>query len=135
MRHLEKLKPLAQTALRWSLAIIFFYHGYPKLFTQRTQFFTIFPKLGFPWYFVYLSGCLEIFGAALLAVGLFTRVVAMLLTGEMVIVLWKVKFAQGVMAVGNYQIELLLAVAAFTVLVIGSGPIAIDRLLFGSKKK
>jgi uncharacterized membrane protein YphA (DoxX/SURF4 family) len=121
MNFLEKLKPLAQIVLRWGLAIVFAYHGFPKLFTHRAQYLTVFPKLGFPAYFVYISGFLEVAGSGLLVVGLFTRPIALLLTGEMAIVIWRVSLAKGgVFAVANYQLELALG-------------ISIDRLLFGSK--
>lgn len=133
-RRVEKLRPLAQLVLRWGLAIVFFSHGYAKLVTHRAEFVAVFPKMGFPWYFAYIAGCLELFGSCLLAVGFFTRLVALLLAGEMAIVLWRVKLAAGVLAVGNYQLELMLAVAAFALLVIGPGPISIDRLLFKAKR-
>lgn len=134
MNHFEKLKPLAQIALRWGLAIVFAYHGLPKLFTHRAQFLTLFPKLGFPAYFVYLSGCLEVAGSCLLVVGLFTRLIALLLTAEMVAVISRVSLARGgVLAVANYQLELALAIGAFALMVIGPGAVSIDRLLFGSK--
>jgi putative oxidoreductase len=133
LRHLEKLKPLAQIALRFALAIVFFSHGYPKLFTHRAQTVAFFPKLGFPGYFAYIAGSLEVFGSGLLVGGLFTRLVALLLAGEMAIVLWRVILPKGLLPVSNYQLELLLAVAAFTLFVIGPGAVSIDRLLFRSK--
>lgn len=133
MHHLEKLKPLAQIALRWALAIVFIYHGFPKLFTQRSQFMAVYSKMGFPWYFDYISGSLEFFGGSLLALGLFTRPLAFLLATEMTVVIWKISFAKGPLAVGSYQLELVLAVAAFTLMVIGPGVVSIDRLLFGAK--
>ncbi|HVB35256.1 MAG TPA: DoxX family protein [Patescibacteria group bacterium] len=133
MRHLEKLKPLAQLALRWALAIVFIYHGFPKLFSHRAEHVAIFGQMGFPGYFNYIAGVLEFFGGCLLAVGLFTRLLALLLTGEMVIALWKVRLAKGVLAVANYELALLLAVAAFTLMVIGPGAASIDRLIFKSK--
>jgi putative oxidoreductase len=133
MHYLEKLKPLAQIVLRWALAIVFAFHGYPKLFTQRTQALAMFPKMGFPSYFAYISGSLEFFGGCLLVVGLFTRLVALLLCGEMVVVMSRLSFAHGPLAVANYQLELTLAVAAFTLMTIGGGALSIDRLIFGSK--
>lgn len=133
MHHLEKLKPIAQLALRFGLAIVFIYHGYPKLFSARAQAVAFMPKLGFPWYFAYISGCLEFFGSCLLAIGLFTRLVALLLAGEMAIVIWKIRSPHGWLAVGSYQLELTLAVAAFALMAIGAGPVSADRALFGPK--
>ena len=133
MHHLEKLKPLAQIVLRWVLAIVFIYHGFPKLFTERTQSIAVFTRMGFPWYFNYIAGGLEFFGACLLALGLLTRPVALLLAAEMAVVIWKLCHAKGLMAVGYYQLELVLAAAAFALMVVGPGVISIDRLLFGSR--
>ncbi len=133
MHHFEKLKPAAQLVLRLALAVIFVYHGYPKLFSERAQFYAAFPKMGFPWYFALIAGVLEFFGGCLLLVGIYTRIVAMLLTGEMVIVLWRVSMPHGLLAVGNYEFPLILAVAAFTLLTIGPGPVSADRLILKSK--
>lgn len=133
MHHLEKLKPLAQILLRWALALVFAVHGFPKLFTHRAMYQAVFPKMGFPSYFAYIAGILELFGACLLAVGLFTRLVALLLAGEMLIVLLRVYLPHGITNVMSYQLEMSLSAAAFMLAVVGAGPISIDRLLFGSK--
>lgn len=129
MQHLEKLKPLAQLVLRLGLAIIFFYHGYPKL-AHRQQWFAAFPKMGFPWYFAYIAGTLETVGSCLLAVGLLTRLVALLLAGEMAIALYQVHMAKGLLAVYFYQLPLALAIGAFALMTIGGGPVSLDRLIF-----
>jgi putative oxidoreductase len=133
MQHFEKLKPLAQLMLRLALAIIFIYHGYPKLFTARAQWIAAFPKMGFPGYFTFISGSLEFFGGCLLAVGLFTRIVALLLAGEMAIALWRVHLPHGIFDVDQYQLPLILCVAAFTLLVVGGGAVSADRVVFKSK--
>ncbi|HVB98165.1 MAG TPA: DoxX family protein [Candidatus Dormibacteraeota bacterium] len=132
MHHLEKLKPLAQIALRWTLAIIFIYHGFPELFTERAHFIASFSRMGFPSYAGYIAASLEFFGGCLLALGLLTRPVALLLAVEMGVVIWKVCVAKGLLAVGNYQLDLILLVSAFTLMVIGPGVVSVDRLLFGS---
>jgi len=133
MQHFEKLKPVAQLALRLALAIIFVYHGYPKLFTERAQWYAAFPRMGFPGYFALISGSLEFFGGCLLVVGLFTRVVALLLATEMAIALWRVHFPHGMFAVDQYQLPLILCIAAFTLLVVGGGALSADRVIFKSK--
>lgn len=133
MHHFEKLKPAAQFVLRVSLAIIFIYHGYPKLFAHRIQSYAEFSKMGFPWYFALAIGILEFFGGCLLLVGVYTRFVALLFTAEMIIALWRVHMSHGLFAIGNYQFPLLVAVAAFTLLTIGPGPASADRLILKSK--
>lgn len=134
MHHLEKLKPLALLLLRLGLGLIFIYHGFPKLFTHTREFLQGFPRMGFPSYFVYIAGVVEFFGGCLLVLGLFTRIAALLLAGEMAIAIWRVHLPQGgVMAVSNYQFPLALAAAAFALATIGAGAISLDRAIFKTK--
>ncbi|HLJ42122.1 MAG TPA: DoxX family protein [Candidatus Acidoferrales bacterium] len=131
MHHFEKLKPLALLLLRLGLGIIFVYHGFPKLFTHTHQALQEFTHMGFPSYFVYVAGIVEFFGGCLLILGLFTRIAALLIAGEMAIAILKVHLPQGgPMAVGNYQFPLALAVAAFTLVAVGAGAISLDRAIF-----
>ncbi len=134
MAHPEKLKPLALLLLRIGLGVIFVYHGYPKLFGPTHQEMLQFSRMGFPSWFVYVAGVIEFFGGLLLFVGLFTRIVGLLLAGEMAVALIRVHVPQGgFMAVSNYQFPLALAVAAFTLATIGAGAISLDRAIFKSK--
>jgi putative oxidoreductase len=131
MQLLEKLKPLALLLLRLGLGVIFIYHGYPKLFTHMHETVQSFPRMGFPSYFAYIAGVLEFFGGWLLILGLFTRITALLLAGEMAIAILRVHLPQGgVMAVSNYQFPLALAVGAFALVAVGAGVISIDRAIF-----
>jgi putative oxidoreductase len=135
MQFLEKLKPLAQLLMRFALGVIFIYHGYPKLLHTResTQAFV---HMGFPMYFAYIAGILEVFGGAMLIVGLFTRLAALLLACEMGIALWKVHMiASKPMAVDNYQFPLSLAAGALVLATIGAGLISIDQAIFGGGRK
>ena len=79
MQTLEKLKPVALLWLRLAVGIIFFFYGHEKLFTATAASLHEFPQIGFPSYFVYIAGVLELFGGILLILGLFTRVTALLL--------------------------------------------------------
>jgi putative oxidoreductase len=134
MQLLEKLKPLALLLLRLGLGVIFLYHGYPKLFTHAHQTMEEFPRMGFPSYFALVAGVIEFFGGCLLVLGLFTRIAALLLAGEMTIAILRVHLPQGgVMAVSNYQFPLALAVGAFALVALGSGAISFDRAIFKNK--
>jgi putative oxidoreductase len=135
MESLEKLKPVSLLLLRWALAVIFIFHGYPKLFTHTQEYLQAFPRMGFPSYFVYIAGVLEVFGGCLLIVGLFTRVASLLLAGEMAIALWKVHLPQGgAMAVKNYELPLALACATFVLATVGAGVISLDHALFRGRR-
>lgn len=134
MQILEKLKPLALLLLRLGLGVIFIYHGYPKLFSHMHQTMQEFPRIGFPSYFALISGVVELFGGWLLILGLFTRVSALLLAGEMAIAIVRVHIPQGgVMMVSNYQFPLALAVGAFALATVGAGVISIDRAIFKNR--
>jgi putative oxidoreductase len=131
MGILEKLKPLALLILRISLGIIFIFHGYPKLFGHTKEFLQGFPQMGFPAYFVYIAGTLELFGGILLVAGLFTQVSGLLLAGEMAVAIWRVHLPQGGWtAVQNYQFPLAMAAGAFTLACLGAGVISLDALLW-----
>jgi putative oxidoreductase len=133
MQALEKLKPVALLLLRCGLAIVFIFHGFPKLFTHTHQYVEAFPKMGFPYYFAYVAGVIEFFGGCLLALGLFTRIAALALAGEMAVALWKVHLAKGIYAVDFYQLPLTLCLAAFALMAVGPGGFSLDRLIFKGK--
>ena len=61
MQFLEKLKPLGLLVLRLALGASFMFHGYPKL-SDPARWLKAFPGYGFPSYFAYISGILELFG-------------------------------------------------------------------------
>ncbi len=134
MRWMEKLKPLTLLLLRWGVGIVFIYHGYPKLFTQTQQWLKVFPQMGFPPYFAYISGVLELFGGCMLLVGFGTRIAGFLLAGEMAIAIWRFHLPQGgALAVSNYQLPLALAVGAFALAATGAGILSLDYAIFKDK--
>jgi putative oxidoreductase len=72
--------PLLQSVLRIAAALSFMTHGTQKLFawpvTQAREPVELFTQVG-------LAGVLEVFGGGLMLLGLFTRPVAFVLSGEM----------------------------------------------------
>src|SRR5262252_2172782 len=131
MRFLDSLRPVGLGVLRLTLAVIFIYHGYPKLVRVDAAMHEFFMQHGLPGYFVGLAGILECFGGGLLAIGLFTRPVGLLLAVEIAIAIWKVKLIHGVMAVNEYQFELVLAAACFALARVGAGPLSVDHGVLG----
>jgi len=89
MKSLNSLQPLGLLVLRLVLALIFFSHGYPKVAHSAPGMQAFFVEHGLPGYFVYISGVMEVFGALLLALGVFTRVAALLLAVEMGVAIWR----------------------------------------------
>jgi putative oxidoreductase len=130
VRFLEKLRPLALLLLRWGLALVFIFHGYPKLFGKTAVFVSAFKDIGLPAYLVYLVGAVEVLGGLLLILGLFTRVAALFLLLDMGAALWKYNFNEGLYAVRDYELPLVLALAVLLLATTGAGPLSLDRLVF-----
>ncbi len=130
MKFLNTLQPLGLLVLRVSLGLIFFSHGYPKLAHSGAGMQSFFVQHGLPGYFVYISGVLEVFGAILLALGLFTRAAALLLAIEMGVAIWKVHSTGSYLAVHNYEFPLAMLAGSFALATVGAGSFSLDRPLF-----
>jgi len=135
MKSLNSLQPVGLLVLRLSLGLIFFSHGYPKLAHAGAGMQGFFVQHGLPGYFVYISGVLEVFGAVLLVLGLFTRGAALLLAIEMGVAIWKVHSGGGYLAVHNYEFPLAVLAGSFTLASVGAGRLSLDHPLFESKGK
>ncbi len=89
--------PRLLSVLRIVAALLFLQHGTQKLLG--------FPPSGRPgpelFSLLGLAGVLELFGGALLLVGLFTRPVAFLLSGEMAFAYWMAHAPRGVFPILN----------------------------------
>lgn len=131
MQILDKLKPLGLLALRLGVAVIFLSTGYDKLFGSPEKWLAWFPKQGFPSYFAYIAGSLELFGGVLLVLGLLTRVIGLLLTVQMALAVWKVSLPHsGIHNVEGYGLPLMLSVACFALFTLGAGLLSLDRATF-----
>lgn len=134
MDFLKKCEPLALLLLRCGLATVFIYHGYPKLFGGTARFVEAFQAIGLPGYFVYIAGTIEFAGGVALALGLFAPVAGLLLLLDMAAAMWKYNFNEGIYAVREYELPLILGLASLVVAVTGGGPLSLDRLIFRGTK-
>src|SRR5712671_7761127 len=135
MQFLEKLKPLGLLVLRLAIGASFIFHGYPKL-SDPARWLKAFPAMGFPSYFAYISGILEVFGGGLLILGLFTRGAALLLAIEMGLVVGRTKLPEvGIYGFAQYEFQLVLCAAAFALMTTGAGAISLDAFTFESSRK
>jgi putative oxidoreductase len=131
MKFLNGLQPLSLFILRVALALIFIYHGYPKLVHANEGMREFFVLHGLPAYFVSVAGILECFGSLLLLVGLFTRPAALLLAAEMVVAIWKVHSGHGGLVVKEYEFPLTVAAACLLLATTGAGTLSMDHLFLG----
>jgi len=135
MHHLGKLRPLTLLLLRVGVGVVFMHNGYPKFTWEKQASMHEMVQSGLPVYFTYVAGVLELGGGALLVTGLFTRLIGLLLAGEMTIALWKAEhILTNPMAINNYELALVLGVGALALATFGAGPISLDRIFFGKDK-
>lgn len=133
MTFLKKLEPLALLLLRCGLALVFIYHGYPKLFGDTAKFVESFQAIGLPPFVVYVTGVIELFGGVALAFGLLTPVAGLLLLFDMCAAMWKYNFNEGIYAVREYELPLVLGLASLMVAATGGGRLSLDYLFFQNK--
>lgn len=119
---LDHLQPLGALVLRLALGAIMVAYGYQKLIPHGAlyNFTHLVAHLGLPAGLGYVVAFLEFFGGILLIVGLFTRVVSLLMVVEMAVAIDKV-FPHGSLVGGN-SFDLPLACAAIALMLVFTGP-------------
>jgi putative oxidoreductase len=120
---MTKLEGFVLALTRIVFAFLFACHGAMKLFGT----FGGHPMLHDPWMFT--AGALEFGGGVLIALGLFARPVAFLLSGEMAVAYFKAHFPGGLWPILNHG-ELAVVYCFFFLYlsVRGAGSLSIDRL-------
>jgi putative oxidoreductase len=128
--NLEKLTPTVLSILRIVVGLIFLEHGTQKLFG-----FPVPPPNGLPaqMTLLWFAAIIEIVCSPFIIVGLFTRLAAFILSGEMAIAYWSAHFPRNVFPILNGGDAAILYCFVFLYLVFaGGGTIALDNA-FGRK--
>lgn len=129
-RRVDALKEPVYFVFRVTVGLLFMQHGVQKLFGL---FGGVDGSGGTaPLVSMYgTAGVIEFVGGFLIAVGLLTRLVALLMAGEMIIAQLIAHIPEGVIPIQNGGELSLLYLAAFLLLsVYGPGRYSIERLLF-----
>jgi len=130
------LSPIAEPALRVVVGLMLVPHGAQKLFgafggyglEATGQFFAA--KLGLPAPLAALAGFIEVFGGIALALGLLTRVAAILVVGLMAVAVVAVHIPAGYFWTnGGYEYPLMWGVVALYFAIRGGGRISVDGLI------
>ena len=117
--------PRVLSILRIVAALLFFEHGTSKLLGFPPSEHSGPEFLSLSW----ISGVLELVGGALLIVGLFTRLVAFILSGEMAFAYWMAHAPQGPFPLANGGDAAILYCFVFLYLAFaGGGPWSLDAL-------
>jgi putative oxidoreductase len=124
MKILAPYEPMLRSLLRIMAAFTFSLHGWQKFFgIPAGHKFPIDSLLG-------IAGALETFGGALIFLGLFTRPVAFILSGEMAIGYFRTHAPRSFWPVINMgEITVLYCFLFLWLTAAGPGPWSIDRLL------
>jgi putative oxidoreductase len=133
--------PVRDAALlgaRVALAWVFVYHGASTLFgafggpgiQKASIFYGTVAHLHPATFFTVLGGIIECFGGAAVGLGVFGRIAAAALVGDMAVAMATVTFANGIVSnrPGNgYELNLALAGLAFVVALLGTGRLSLDN--------
>ncbi len=124
---LDQWTPRLMSVLRIAAGLLFFEHGTSKLLgfpnLPMPDGFHLFPLMG-------LSGILEFLGGGLLALGLFTRPAAFVISGEMAFAYFMVHAPRGFFPILNQgELAVLYCFLFLFFAAAGAGPWSIDELI------
>jgi putative oxidoreductase len=128
---LDRYSPIALAALRIVAALAFMEHG-----TQKLLGFPAPPDKGLPALLSLsgIGGMIELFGGALLLIGLFTRPVAFILSGEMAVAYWMAHAPRSFFPVLNGGDAAILYCFIFLLFVFtGPGAWSVDGILWSKR--
>lgn len=126
-----RLAAFSLNAMRIVFALTFMQHGLQKLFgvLGRDTPVQLMSQMG-------LAGVLETFGGAMLALGLFTRPVAFLLSGEMCVAYFQSHFPRGFFPIMNRgELTVVFCWAFLFFALSGGGSFSVDGWLARRKEK
>jgi putative oxidoreductase len=132
LESLNRFSPYALAVLRIVAGLIFMAHGVQKLFGFPQP-----PQGGLPPAFslFWIGGILEFGGGLLVLLGLFTRPVAFLLSGEMAVAYWMVHAPQHFVPALNGGDAAILFCFVFLLFVFtGPGAWSLDGLIAGGPR-
>ncbi len=128
---LEALAPVIRSLLRIMAGLLFMQHGLSKLFGFPQAVPTP-PMLSEYWF----AGMIESIGGALVTLGFLTRPAAFIMSGEMAFAYSLSHAKRGFFPILNGGDAAILYCFVFLYLVFaGAGPLSIDALLFGKRRR
>ena len=127
MGNLEAWRPRALSMLRIIVALLFLQHGVMKLFHWPA------PQPGAPDPLppvLLAAAVIEVVGGVLITLGIFTRIVAFICSGEMAFAYFMVHFPQGsIPALNMGEAAVLYCITFFYLFFAGPGPWSLDAVV------
>jgi putative oxidoreductase len=128
----ETLAPYSFALIRIALGLILLPHGYAKLFlNDAVPASHRFVEFGwaYPLAWAYFIGAVEFFGGILLALGLFTRAVALAFVIEMAVISFAVLWPNWDWAHHGMEYSLFMGICALAIFLRGGDRLALDNRL------
>ena len=128
----EALAPYSLTLIRVALGVILIPHGFGKLFlSDAVPTSRNFVNFGwaYPLAWAYFIGGVEFFGGIMLALGLFTRAVALAFTIEMAVICFGVLWPSWNWGQRGMEYALFMGIVALAIFFQGGGRLALDNRL------
>jgi putative oxidoreductase len=128
----ETLAPLSYTLVRVALGLILIPHGFAKLFLNdavpASRNFVHF-GWAYPLAWAYFIGALEFFGGIMLALGLFTRMIAAAIVVEMSVISFAVLWPNWSWGRRGMEYALFMGIVALAIFFRGGGRWSVDNLM------
>lgn len=129
----ENTHTLSWTIFRVLSSAMFMTHGWPKMFGENAQpltggmgFFGIDVGINMLW----IAGAIELFGGALLVLGLFTRYVAAL-AAILMVMAYLAAHPAWFPTLNNGELAAMYFISYFVIFAYGPGKISLDSMLRG----
>src|SRR3984957_10591568 len=117
-----KYRPIALSLFRFITGLLLFQYGIAKILK-----FPVLPQFADPPPLILTAGSIELVLGALLMIGLFTRIVAFILSGEMAFAYFIGHFPRGFLPlVNNGTAAILFCFACLYLATSGPGPYSVD---------
>ena len=120
----SRFQPVALSLLRFITGLLLFQYGVAKILK-----FPALPNFADPPPLIMTAGGLELVLGALLMLGLFSRIVAFILSGEMAFAYFIGHFPRGFLPlINNGSLSILLCFACLYLATAGGGPYSLDAM-------
>lgn len=128
----EALEPLSWLLIRCAVGLTLAVHGWGKVSRGAEAMAPAFMKMGYqdPILLIYFLILVEFVGGIAIAIGLFTRLFAAMLTIEMAVIMFAHYLPNGFSWLNRgYEFVMLWGLVALAIWWRGGGPYSVDRLI------
>jgi putative oxidoreductase len=125
LKSLSRFSPLLLSLMRIAFGVTFIEHG-----TQKLINFPVPAPAMLPLPLLLFTGILETVGGTLITFGLFTRLFAFLISGEMAVGFWWMHVPRSIYPLANGgEVMVLYCFAFLYIASVGAGPLSLDAAM------